>query len=330
MRQISLTGIKPTGTPHLGNYLGSIRPALSLAKNESTQAFYFIADYHSLTSVHQGDQLRHDIYEVAATWLACGLDPKKVTLYKQSDIPEILELNWILSCFCAKGLMNRAHAYKAKSSDNTKEGRDIDFGINMGLYGYPVLMAADILILNSDIVPVGADQLQHVEIARDLANAFNHHYGEVIKLPKAQERDDKLVVGLDGRKMSKSYNNTIPLFVAEKKLRKMIMKIVTDSLPPEAPKDPNNSTIMDLYKMFATTEEVENLTAQYLKGIGWGVAKQELFEVINRELSPYRERYNYYMENKAEIDQILQEGAVKARELARKNLSEIKSKIGVL
>jgi len=330
MRQISLTGIKPTGTPHLGNYLGSIRPALSLAKNESTQAFYFIADYHSLTSVHQGDQLRHDIYEVAATWLACGLDPKKVTLYKQSDIPEILELNWILSCFCAKGLMNRAHAYKAKSSDNTKEGRDIDFGINMGLYGYPVLMAADILILNSDIVPVGADQLQHVEIARDLANAFNHHYGEVIKLPKAQERDDKLVVGLDGRKMSKSYNNTIPLFVAEKKLRKMIMKIVTDSLPPEAPKDPNNSTIMDLYKMFATTEEVEKLTAEYLKGIGWGFAKQELFEVINRELSPYRERYNYFMENKAEIDQILEEGAVKARELARKNLSEIKSKIGVL
>ena len=330
MGQISLTGIKPTGTPHLGNYLGSILPALSLAAQDSTQAFYFIADYHSLTSVHQGEQLRRDIYEVAATWLACGLDPKKVTLYKQSDIPEILELNWILSCFCAKGLMNRAHAYKAKSSDNTSEGRDIDYGINMGLYGYPVLMAADILILNSDIVPVGADQLQHVEIARDLANAFNYHYGEVIKLPKAQERDDKLVVGLDGRKMSKSYNNTIPLFVPEKNLRKMMMKIVTDSLPPEAPKDPNNSTIMDLYKMFATKEEIANLTAEYLKGIGWGFAKQELFEVINRELTPYRERYEYFMANKSEIDQILKDGAVKARELASKNLSVIKSKIGVL
>ena len=258
------------------------------------------------------------------------LDPKKVTLYKQSDVPEILELNWILSCFCAKGLMNRAHAYKAKSSDNEAQGRDTDYGINMGLYGYPVLMAADILILNSDIVPVGADQLQHVEIARDLANAFNHHYGEVIKLPKAQERGDKLVVGLDGRKMSKSYNNTIPLFVPEKKLRKMVMKIVTDSLPPEAPKDPDNSTIMDLYKMFATGEEVEKLTAEYQKGIGWGFAKQELFEVINRELTPYREKYNYFMENKSEIDEILKEGALKARELASKNLTDIKNKIGVL
>ena len=330
MSQISLTGIKPTGIPHLGNYLGSIRPALELAKSDQTKAFYFIADYHSLTSVHSGEQLRNDIYEVAATWLACGLDPKKVTLYKQSDIPEILELNWILSCFCAKGLMNRAHAYKAKSTDNTNQGRDNDYGINMGLYGYPVLMSADILILNSDIVPVGADQLQHVEIARDLANAFNHHYGEVIKLPKAQERDDKLVVGLDGRKMSKSYNNTIPLFVSEKKLRKMIMKIVTDSLPPEAPKDPNNSAIMDLYKMFATKKEIDNLIAEYKKGIGWGFAKQELFEVINRELTPYREKYNYFMENKTEIDEILQQGAIEARKLASKNLENIKSKIGVL
>jgi tryptophanyl-tRNA synthetase len=330
MNQISLTGIKPTGTPHLGNYLGSIRPALEIAKSANTKGFYFIADYHSLTSVHSGEQLRSDIYEVAATWLACGLDPKSVTLYKQSDIAEILELNWILSCFCAKGLMNRAHAYKSKSSVNVNDGRDIDHGINLGLYGYPVLMAADILILNSDIVPVGADQLQHVEIARDLANAFNHHYGEVIKLPKAQERDDKLVVGLDGRKMSKSYNNTIPLFVSEKKLRKLIMKIVTNSLPPEAPKDPNESTIMDLYKMFATKGEVAELSKQFLQGIGWGVAKQELFEVVNRELSPYRERYNYFMENKSEIDQILKQGADEAKKLASKNLAEIKSKIGVL
>ncbi len=330
MNQISLTGIKPTGTPHLGNYLGSIRPALEIAKSANTKGFYFIADYHSLTSVHSGEQLRSDIYEVAATWLACGLDPKNVTLYKQSDIAEILELNWILSCFCAKGLMNRAHAYKSKSSVNVNDGRDIDHGINLGLYGYPVLMAADILILNSDIVPVGSDQLQHVEIARDLANAFNHHYGEVIKLPKAQERDDKLVVGLDGRKMSKSYNNTIPLFVSEKKLRKLIMKIVTNSLPPEAPKDPNESTIMDLYKMFATKTEVEELSKQFLQGIGWGVAKQELFEVVNRELSPYRERYNYFMENKSEIDQILKQGASEAKKHASKNLAKIKSKIGVL
>lgn len=329
MNKISLTGIKPTGTPHLGNYLGSIRPALQLAEKSGMEGFYFIADYHSLTSVHSGKKLNSDIYDVAATWLACGLDPKKVTLYKQSDIPEILELNWILSCFCAKGLMNRAHAYKAKSSDNTNEGRDIDFGINMGLYGYPVLMAADILTLNADIVPVGADQLQHVEIARDLANAFNHHYGDVIKLPLAQERDDRLVVGLDGRKMSKSYNNTIPLLVPEKKLRKMVMKIVTDSLPPEAPKDPSNSAIMDLYKMFATPDEIKNLTNDYQTGIGWGFAKEELFKVINRELTPFRDKYNYFIENKNDIDHILKKGAERARELASKNLLEIKRRIGV-
>jgi len=262
MKNISLTGIKPTGAPHLGNYLGSIKPALELAKNSNIDAYYFIADYHSLTSVHSGTQLSSDIYDVAATWLACGLDPDKVAIYKQSDIPEILELNWILSCFCAKGLMNRAHAYKAKVSENNNDGRDLDHGINIGLYCYPVLMAADILILNSDVVPVGADQLQHVEIARDLANAFNHHYGEIIKLPTAQERGDKLVVGLDGRKMSKSYNNTIPLLVSEKKLRKMIMKIVTDSLPPEAPKDPKNSAIMDLYRMFASASEIKSLENQ--------------------------------------------------------------------
>ena len=330
MSKISLTGIKPTGSPHLGNYLGAMRPALNLSNQNDVKGFYFIADYHSLTSVHSGEQLRSDIYEVAASWLACGLDPKRVTLYKQSDIPEILELSWILNCFCAKGLMNRAHAYKAKSTDNIKEGRDVDFGINMGLYNYPVLMAADILIVQSDIVPVGSDQLQHVEITRDLANAFNYHYGEVLKLPTAQEREDKLVVGLDGRKMSKSYNNTIPLFVGEKKLRKLINKIVTDSLPPEAPKDPENSAIMDLYKMFATKEEIEALRQEYLKGIGWGVAKAELFEVVNRELSGPREKYEYFMANKTEIDQILKDGAEKARVLAAKNLLEIKKKIGVL
>ena len=330
MSKISLTGIKPTGTPHLGNYLGSIRPALELAKKQEYKGFYFIADYHSLNSMHDAKNLRSDIYEVAATWLACGLDPEEVTIYKQSDIPEILELNWILSCFCAKGLMNRAHAYKAKLAENQNEGRDIDFGINMGLYCYPILMAADILILNSNIVPVGADQLQHVEIARDLANAFNHHYGDVIKLPQAQERGDKVIVGLDGRKMSKSYGNTIPLLVPEKKLRKFIMKIVTDSLPPEAPKDPDNSTIMDLYKFFATGEEVERLKDSYKNGIGWGYAKQELFEVVNRELAPLREKYNYFLENTEEIDKVLKVGGERARELASKNLSIIKKKIGVM
>ncbi len=328
-KKICLTGIKPTGIPHLGNYLGAMRPAINLANSGEYDGYFFIADYHSLTSVYDAKKLNEDIYNVAASWLACGLDPKKVTLYKQSDIPEILELNWILSCFCNKGLMNRAHAYKAKVQANVENKKDEDQGVNIGLFSYPVLMASDILFLNSDIVPVGPDQLQHLEIARDLVNAFNHHYGEILKEPKAIENETILIPGLDGRKMSKSYDNTIPLFSTEKKFKKLINKITTDSLPPEASKDPSDSTIFDLFCLFSTEQEQKDLSEWYKRGIGWGEAKAELFKVANREIAPMREKYDHLMTNKSEIDQLLVEGAKKVRPMAQKNLQKIKKVIGV-
>ncbi|WP_127716538.1 tryptophan--tRNA ligase [Halobacteriovorax sp. HLS] len=329
-KKISLTGIKPTGMPHLGNYLGAIKPALEMANSGQYEAYYFIADYHSLTSVHKAQELNDYIYEVAACWLALGLDPSNVTLYKQSDIPEIMELNWILSCFSAKGLMNRAHAYKALSAENESKGRDTDHGINMGLYTYPILMSSDILFLKSDFVPVGADQLQHIEIARDLANAFNHVYGEVFTLPQAKVQEGELVPGLDGRKMSKSYDNHIPLFLTEKKLRKMINKITTDSSEPSEPKDPENSLIFDFYKLFATEQQIKDLSDWYKRGIGWGEAKLELFNVINEELKGPREKYNELMADRKLIDEILEQGAAKVRPRASEFLKEVKKAIGVI
>lgn len=327
-----LTGIKPTGKPHIGNYLGAIKPALSQSSLENTRSLLFIADYHSLTSMHKAEELKLATYEVAATWLACGLDPDKIILYRQSDIPEIFELAWILSCFTPKGFMNRAHAYKARISENQDAGKsDLDFGVNMGLYFYPVLMSADILLFDTDSVPVGEDQIQHVEFARDIAQKINHNYKkEVLKLPKASIQDSvKTIQGLDGRKMSKSYNNTIPLFESEKKLRKLIMKIVTDSLPPEAPKETQNNTIFNLYKEFATIDEVQELKLRYEKGIGWGEAKQALFEVINREIEPFREKYNDYMENPSKLDDILNQGAIKARKIATDKINLLRQTIGV-
>lgn len=330
-RKISLTGIKPTGTPHLGNYLGAIKPAIEIANTGEFDCYYFIADYHSLTTVQNGKQYKQHVYEVAATWLSMGLDPSKVTIYKQSDIPEILELNWILSCFTAKGLMNRAHAYKALAQNNEKLGRDPDQGVNMGIYTYPILMASDILFMNADSVPVGADQVQHIEMARDMAGAFNHRYGDVLKMPEAfVNKDQALVPGLDGRKMSKSYNNYIPLFLPEKKLRKIINKITTDSLPPEAPKNPDDSLIFDLYKFIATDEQIENLKQRYLKGIGWGEAKLELFEVLNEMLKVPRAQYEDYMNNPEKIDAILRESAHKVRPKAQENLERVKRAIGAL
>ena len=329
-KKISLTGIKPTGMPHLGNYLGAIKPALEMANSGQYEAYYFIADYHSLTSVHKAQELNDYIYEVAACWLALGLDPSNVTLYKQSDIPEIMELNWILSCFSAKGLMNRAHAYKALSAENESKGRDTDHGINMGLYTYPILISSDILFLKSDFVPVGADQLQHIEIARDLANAFNHVYGEVFTLPQAKVQEGELVPGLDGRKMSKSYDNHIPLFLTEKKLRKMINKITTDSSEPSEPKDPENSLIFDFYKLFATEQQIKDLSDWYKRGIGWGEAKLELFNVINEELKGPREKYNELMADRKLIDEILEQGAAKVRPRASEFLKEVKKAIGVI
>ncbi len=329
-KKICLTGVKPTGMPHLGNYIGAIKPAIEMANSGEYDSYYFIADYHSLIGVHDSKLLRNYIHEVAATWLAMGLDPKKVTLYKQSDIPEILELHWIISCFTVKGLMNRAHAYKACVQSNVEQERDEDHGINMGLFAYPILMAADIMILNADVVPVGADQLQHIEIARDIATSFNNAYGNKLKLPRGIVREgNKLLVGLDGRKMSKSYNNHIPLFSTEKELKKLINRITTDSSDPSVPKNPDESLIFDFYSEFATSEQTEALRTWYLRGIGWGEAKMELLSVLNHTLAGPREVYAELMANPKKIDMILEEGAARVRPQAQKLVSDLKQTIGV-
>lgn len=325
-----LTGVKPTGQPHIGNYLGAIRPAIRLGQQPNTRNFLFIADYHSLTNVHDKKTLNHMVYEVAATWLACGMNPKNTVFYRQSDIPEIFELSWILSCFSSKGLMNRAHAYKAKVQENQEHGKDdLDFGVNMGLFNYPILMAADILMFNADEVPVGEDQIQHLEIARDIAQKINRTYGDIMRLPKFVVQKMKLVPGLDGRKMSKSYDNHIPLFLESAKLRKLVMKIKTDSLPPEAPKDPSQSIIFDIYQEFASPEEIEVLRAKYLKGIGWGEAKEALYQVIDREAAPMRAEYDRWLNAKDEVDRLLSEGAERARAYAHEVIKNLRHAIGI-
>ena len=325
---IALTGIKPTGMPHLGNLLGAMTPAISMVDSGDYVGYYFIADYHCLTHIHDPKAYRQNILEVAAGWLAMGLDPKKAVLYKQSDIPEICELSWILSCFTAKGLMNRAHAYKAQVQENQEHGRDADQGINMGLYSYPILMAADILAVEADAVPVGADQAQHLEMTRDMVMAFNHHYGPILKPPKALIRQETLVPGIDGRKMSKSYDNHIPLFLSEKKLKKVIGRIVTDSSPPNAPKNPETSTLFHLYKFFASPSEVEELRSHYVRGISWGKAKEYLFEAANSLLTKPRQRYGELMGKTAKIEAILRDGAQRARERTAPLLEKVKRAIG--
>lgn len=330
MKKTVLTGIKPTGRIHLGNYIGAIKPALDLAKNPENQPIYFIADYHGLTKIHDQRELRELSYGIAATWLALGLDPNQAIFYKQSDVPEIFELTWILSCFSPKGLMNRAHAYKGIVDQNVQHGKEADLGVNMGLFTYPILMAADILLFQTQIVPVGKDQVQHVEIARDLADAFNKNYGETFILPEYQiEEKTAVLPGLDGRKMSKSYNNTIPLFEDPKQLRKLINKLKTDSSAPNEPKNPDTSTIYALYKEFADDNQMQEMKKRYQEGIGWGEAKQELFEVMNAFLHEPRERYNELMNNPKKLDLILQEGAEKARNLASPFSQEIREKIGI-
>lgn len=329
-RKISCTGIKPTGLPHLGNYLGAIKPALELAEQYTTR--YFIADYHALNSIKDPKLLKQYTYEIAAAWLACGLDPNRSLIYRQSQVPETFDLSTILLAFTPKGLMNRAHAYKAKVAENQELKRDPDHGVNMGLFTYPVLMAADILLFDTDVVPVGHDQLQHLEMTIDIAQSINHNYGiELLKIPQPKiNKQTKTVIGLDGRKMSKSYNNTIPMFLSAKKLRKTIMKIVTNSQSLEEPKDPENCNIFALYKMFASPEQQEALRKRYLAGgMGWGHAKQELFEIVNEVLTPIRERYNQLLEDKALIDKILDEGSAKAREFASEKMIKIKKAIGV-
>src|SRR4051812_6670053 len=326
-----LTGIKPTGTPHVGNLLGAIRPALRLA-DEGLEAMYFIADYHALTTVQSAAEMRQLTYEVAATWLAMGLDPSKVVFYRQSDIPEIFELAWVFSCFTSKGWMNKAHAYKSIVSDKEAAGeQDVDAGINMGIYSYPILMAADIILFDVDLVPVGKDQVQHVEIARDIAQRINSAYGkDVLRLPKAKLEDNAAIVpGTDGKKMSKSYGNTIPLFAPPKQMKKVINSIVTDSTPPEAPKDPEASTIFQIFKAVASADECAALADRYRSGIGWGDAKKALADRLETELAEARARYDALMADTAKIDALLADGAAKARVTAKKTLERVRSAIGI-
>lgn len=333
-----LTGITTTGIPHLGNYVGAIRPGIAATQDNDDEAFFFLADYHGIIKCFDPAQIHDSTRAIAATWLACGLDPERVTFYRQSDIPEIPELTWILNCSCNKGLMNRAHAYKAAVDANgDKTDVDPDHGITMGLFSYPVLMAADILMFNATHVPVGRDQIQHIEMARDIAGSFNFKYKDLFTLPTAVTDDNvALLTGLDGRKMSKSYGNTIPLFGeynpqldAQKQLKKAIMRIVTNSQAPEEPKDPDSSTIFEIYKAFATESEITALREQYAAGIGWGDAKEILFDKINSEIAPFRARYNELMANPKELEEILQMGADKARRHSRKQLDKARRAIGI-
>jgi tryptophanyl-tRNA synthetase len=330
MKEVSLTGIKPTGDLHIGNYFGAIKPALELAK--TYDARYFIADYHALNTMKDPKELNSTIRQVAAGWLAAGLDPEKVIFYRQSSIPEVFELTTMLAAFTSKGLMNRAHAYKAAVQENNERGDDPDAGVNMGLFTYPILMAADIIIFDSDIVPVGEDQVQHIEMARDMVQAINANYGKpVLKLPRAGVQENVAVVpGLDGRKMSKSYGNTIPMFAPEKTLHKIIMRVVTNSQAVEEPKDPDSSQIYLLYKLFAAKEEQDALAARdRAGGMGWGEAKEELFRVANRELAPMRERYDAIMADIPALDRILEQGAQKARPIAAATVKRFREAAGI-
>lgn len=325
-----LTGITTTGTPHLGNYVGAIRPAIAASKTGEFDSFYFLADLHALIKCQDPTKVHQSTKEIAATWLALGLDTDNVVFYRQSDVPEISQLNWILSCMAAKGLMNRAHAYKAAVDKNQEEGEDPDFGVTMGLFGYPVLMAADILMFNANQVPVGKDQIQHIEMARDIAARFNHHFGEHFMLPEAIVDDSVAVLqGLDGRKMSKSYNNTIPLFLTEKQLKKHINKIKTNLLEPGEPKDPDTSTVFQVWQAFANAEQTEYMRKEFENGIAWGEAKRQLFELINAEISDAREKYNALMEDSSLVENKLREGAVKARDKAAPLLAEVTKAVGI-
>jgi len=327
----SLTGITTTGTPHLGNYVGAIRPAIAASRNPGAESFYFLADYHALVKCDDPARVQQSTLEIAASWLACGLDPEKVYFYRQSGIPEIPELTWLLTCVTAKGLLNRAHAYKAATDENREKGEDADAGINAGLYMYPVLMAADILIFQAHKVPVGRDQIQHIEMARDIGQRFNHIYaGEYFTLPEAAIEDNVATLpGLDGRKMSKSYNNTIPLWLPAKDLRKAILGIVTNSQAPGEPKDPDESHIFSIYQAFASPEETGAMRKAFVDGIGWGDAKQKLFERIDSELAPMRERYEALIAQPGEIEDTLKAGAQRARALSHPLLARLREAVGL-
>ena len=326
---VVLTGIKPTGTLHIGNYVGAIKPAVSASTSPKIHSYFFMADYHAIGD--DADVVARTTLEIAASWLALGLDPDKVVFYRQSDVPEILELTWILHSVTAKGLMNRGHAYKAAVAENeATPGRDPDQGIMLNLYSYPVLMAADILMFKATKVPVGRDQKQHVEMARDIAQRFNHNFGETFVLPEPVIGEHIATLpGVDGRKMSKSYGNVVPLFAGEKELRKAVMKIKTNSLEPGQPKDTGDSALFEIYRAFASDAETAAVAKRYAAGIGWGEMKQVLFELINNELKDKRAEYERLIAAPAHVEKLLREGAAKARALSRPFLAEIRERIGI-
>ncbi|HNE71499.1 MAG TPA: tryptophan--tRNA ligase [Giesbergeria sp.] len=325
-----LTGITTTGTPHLGNYVGSIRPSVQASLRPGVQSFYFLADYHALIKCEDPARIQRSTLEIAASWLAAGLDPEKVVFYRQSDIPEIPELTWLLTCVTGKGLLNRAHAYKAAQDKNQAAGREQDDGVTAGLFMYPVLMGADILMFKAHKVPVGRDQVQHIEMARDMGASFNHLYGEHFVLPEAViDEHVATLPGLDGRKMSKSYDNTIPLFCSREQLRKLIQGIVTDSRAPGEPKDTEGSALFQIYQAFATPEQTEALRQAYAAGIAWGDAKQQLFEHVDGIVAPLRERYEALIQDPARIEATLLAGAQRARETATPFLRELRAAVGL-
>lgn len=325
-----LTGITPSGTPHLGNYAGSIRPAIAASKRADVESFYFLADYHALIKCQDAARVHRSTLEIAASWLACGLEPENVFFYRQSDIIEIPELNWLLTCVTGKGILNRAHAYKAAQDKNAAENREGDDGVTAGLFMYPVLMAADILMFNANKVPVGRDQVQHLEMARDIASSFNHLYGSHFVLPEVVIEDNVATLpGLDGRKMSKSYDNTITLFTPRVQLQKLIMGIVTDSRAPGEPKSTDGSALFSLYQAFSTPEQTEKMRADFANGISWADAKKMVFERIDAEISPMREKYDALMAEPEKVEVILQAGAEKARQISAPFMRELRHAVGL-
>lgn len=317
-----LTGVQSTGTPHLGNILGAILPAIQLSEQQGNDSFLFIADMHSLTQIKDGSELRQNTKSTAAAWLACGLDTNQVTFYRQSDVPETAELAWYLSCFFPYQRLTLAHSFKDKA-DRLED-------VNSGLFTYPMLMAADILLYDAEFVPVGKDQLQHLEFTRDVASRFNHKMGETLVLPKESLNESTMIIpGTDGHKMSKSRNNFINIFLTDKQLRKQIMSIVTDSTPLEEPKNPDTCNVFALYKLLGANEQIDELKRKYEAGnFGFGHAKQELFELIVEKYASVRERYNYFMNNDDELESLLQEGAAKARAVAKQTLGRVRSVLG--
>jgi tryptophanyl-tRNA synthetase len=325
-----LTGITTSGTPHLGNYVGSIRPSVRASLKADVESFYFLADYHALIKIDEPSRIQLSTLEIAASWLAAGLDPERVIFYRQSDVPEIPELTWFLTCVTGKGILNRAHAYKASVDKNVNSGDDPDSDVSAGLFMYPVLMGADILMFNAHKVPVGRDQIQHIEMARDMAHSFNHRYGEHFVPPEAEIEDDVATLpGLDGRKMSKSYDNTIPLFAPREQLKKLIASIVTDSTPPGEAKTVEGSALFQIYQAFASPEETTALRAAYANGIAWGDAKQLVFKRIDREIAPMREAYLALLNDPAKIEAILIAGAAKARQIATPFMARLRHAVGL-